>query len=323
MLADPGDEPAAQQRQGSGQRGVVQQAAIAVRIPQAEVDVRPAPDLIRERLRGERREQPVSVGDPPHRVAELHLVVRRPQGVGVPDRDLLLARPVLVDGLLDPHALAGERVDGLQHHVGGVVVPDRAVDRGVAGHVVREVAAVALGGEVVLVLERRLHRQPEGRGTFELALEEGARAGTPVLAVVVELVAQDAGAARRPRQDGQGRGVRDETDLSDRLHPLDRDQLLEQVDRHLGPRQADALQQLVLQLVDVDRLGARDAADVAVLEPDQAHAVCSGALHRFADALVLHLARSVGHVARLPLGHGHNHGHSITSPPLGPRVCPT
>ena len=89
---------------------------------------------------------------------------------------------------------------------------------------------------------------------------------------MVKLVAHDAGARRSPRQDGKGGRVRNQPDLADRLHSVNVNQLLKQADRHLGAGQADAFDELVCELRDMNGFGSCDAADIAILETDQLHA---------------------------------------------------
>ena len=236
------------------------------------MDVSTAADLVQVGLGRERSEQPMTQGHSAHGVAELHLVVGGTERVGVLDGDLLLTRAVLVDRLLGHHSLGRERIDHLDHESCSEIVADRAVDGSVVGVVVRHVAAVDVTREVVLVLEAGHDCDAMVGGTGDHRLEIGTRARTPVCAVVVQLVTQDAGAPRCPRKHAEGCGVRHEADLTDWLHALDVDHLFEQVDRHLRTGQVHSLHQLGLEGVDVNRLRACDAADIAVLEPDQLHA---------------------------------------------------
>ena len=66
------------------------------------MDVGTRPHAIREWLRRERRDEPVlRLGDAPHGVPELELLVCGAQRIAIPDGDLLLAGAVLVDRLFD------------------------------------------------------------------------------------------------------------------------------------------------------------------------------------------------------------------------------
>jgi hypothetical protein len=81
-----------------------------------------AADVVGVRLRRERGEQAVAgLGHAADRVAQPQLPVGRGEGVGAGDRDLLLARPVLVDRLLDLDALLAQRLDDVVDDRGGPV----------------------------------------------------------------------------------------------------------------------------------------------------------------------------------------------------------
>ena len=118
---------------------------------------------------------------------------------------------------------------------------------------------------------------------------------------MAELVAEQAGGARHPGQGAVRVGVRHQADLPDRLQALDRDEILEHVDRVLGAGQPDPLAHSGGQAVDVDVLAADDARWVAVEETNEADAV----LPRPGDDLV----------------DGHRHLPLIRAPRLDGRFC--
>jgi len=213
------------------------------------------------------------LGDAAHGVAELELRVCRGEGLAVVDGNLLLARSVLVDRLLDVDALDLEGVDDVVHDDRRAVHAGRRVDGPVAE---RDRPAIAHLGEVELVLERGTDADSAPGGGLDHALQEAAGAAAPVEAIVIELVADEAGGARDPRQSRVRRRVRHEADLADRLHALDVDELLEHVDGVLGPGQADPFAHPPREMIDVDVLAADDAARIAIEEPNQPHVIVDG-----------------------------------------------
>src|SRR5579884_703305 len=191
-------------------------------------------------------------------------------------RNLLLAGAILVDRLLDEQPLLLQSVHDVVHHVGAQVKADRTVDRGT---VKRDKPAVHLAGQEELVLKRGFHPYPMVARSLDHALEEAARIGAPILMVESDLIAEDARARRNPGQYGEGGRVRHETDLANRLHALDRDELLQKTHRHLRAGQADPLPQLVGQASGVRGLAACHTAQIAVEESDQLDARVAGLRH--------------------------------------------
>ena len=96
-------------RAGRRRGGVVE--AVALAVPQREVDVAAVARAVGPRLRRERGDEPVLRGDAADRLAHEDLLVRRPQRRRVRGRDLLLAVPELGVVLLERDALLLERVD--------------------------------------------------------------------------------------------------------------------------------------------------------------------------------------------------------------------
>ena len=93
----------------SSRRGVVE--AVALAVPQREVDVAAVARAVGPRLRRERRDEPVLRRDAADRLAHEDLLVGRLQRRRVRGRDLLLAVPELGVVLLERDALLLERVD--------------------------------------------------------------------------------------------------------------------------------------------------------------------------------------------------------------------
>src|SRR5205807_5867911 len=110
---DAADESEAGVRQPVASARVVEDVLLAVRGPQAEVDVGAVAGLIRERLGSERGEQAVAGGDAARRLPERDLVVGAAERFGEAHGKLLLAGAELRAILLGKHALGDERLDHL------------------------------------------------------------------------------------------------------------------------------------------------------------------------------------------------------------------
>src|SRR5436190_20550107 len=90
MLEDAGDEVIAERAHPVAPFRIVHQRPPIRRIPETEVDVPAIAGLIDERLRRERRVEPVTMRHPAHRLAIEHLTIGGIQRGGVTDRELLL-----------------------------------------------------------------------------------------------------------------------------------------------------------------------------------------------------------------------------------------
>ncbi len=221
-----------------------------------------------DRLRHERRVQAVLLGDRLQGELEGDCVVRRLEGVGVLEVDLVLAGRDLVMGRLDPDP---EGFEGVDH-----VVPDLAREVGreveIAGLVVgqrldRPVLAAA--EEEELELGSHVHDVAELAGPLDLASQDEPRvAGERLAAGRVDIADHAGGAARAgallPRDLVEGPHVGHEVlvALGDPGKALDR--------RSVEPR---PVANRALELVDRDRDGLDDTHDVGELELDEADAL--------------------------------------------------
>jgi hypothetical protein len=114
---------------------------------------------------------------------------------------------------LDGQALVGERRDDVLDDRLGRLHADRAEAQ---APVDRHEPFVGPVGEVELVLERRVERQPLRGRRGDLSLEEVARVEGPRLVVQLDHVDHHLAAARGVRQHDERLGVRHEPDLADR-----------------------------------------------------------------------------------------------------------
>jgi hypothetical protein len=139
--------------------------------------------------------------------------------------------------------------------------------------------------EVELVLEGGLDADAASDGALDDVLEEGARAGAVALAVLLEQIAVHAGVLGHPGQDCEGLRIRHQAQLADGGHALDRDDRVDQRERHLGGGQVDAVAEAVGQVVDRGHLATLHAGEVAIHEADQLDAFGSGTIE---DVLRVH-----------------------------------
>ena len=131
--------------------------------------------------------------------------------------------------------------------------------------------------EIELVLEGGLDADTAIGGALDDVLEEGARAGAVALAVLLDQVAVHAGVLGHPGQDGEGLPIRHQAQLADE-DMLDRDDRVDQRERHLSGGQVDAVAEAVGQVVDRGHLATLHAGEVAVDEADQLDACGAGAI---------------------------------------------
>src|SRR4051812_13241199 len=115
-----------------------------------------------------------------HRLTVAQLVVRRPQGGGVPDAQLLLAVAKLRIVLLNDEALGGERVDHVGDDRRGGEHPDRTEAETL---IVRPILVALMARQRPLGLEGGLDGEPGVARPSDRALQEAARAGAPGRAV--------------------------------------------------------------------------------------------------------------------------------------------
>src|SRR5215208_349432 len=111
-----------------------------------------------------------------YRLAVAQLVVRRPQGGGVPDAQLLLAMAELRIVLLDDEALGGERVDHLGDDRRGGEHPDRTKAESL---IVWPILVALAARQRPLGLEGGLDGEPGVARLGDRALQEAAWAGAP------------------------------------------------------------------------------------------------------------------------------------------------
>ena len=157
---------------------------VAAVLPQRQVQVGAASDLVEEGLGGEAG--PVAVGerDSTHGVAQRDLGVCRRDRVRRGDRDLVLARPVLVQDALDCDPSLDQRIHDRGHHGLRVVQADRAVHRPPRQWL--EPAVGRRAAQIELELEGGADGDPELLGSAHLTPQERARAGKPRHLVAVD-----------------------------------------------------------------------------------------------------------------------------------------
>ena len=201
MVQQPGDEVLADLRQAVLVAGIVERVDVA--LEQREVRVHPRAERARDRLGHERRVHAEVRRDLLHDEAEGHDVVGHAQRVGVAQVDLVLARAVLVEAVLDGDAHRLEHEDRLlaqlRHHVVRREVEEPGVVEGLG----------LLGRLEVeeLHLRRGEEREALLAGALEVALQHVARVAGEGLAVEVLDVAEhagDRGVAAAPGQQLEG-----------------------------------------------------------------------------------------------------------------------
>src|SRR5690606_2370971 len=154
MVENAGDEVVPGLAQIMVRSGIVEEIPAGLTVPEADMDMTAAADEVGERPRGEAGEQAMPERDAAHGISQLDLVIGRANRGGVPDRDLLLPRPVLVDRLFYLDALGIERGYDVVYNLSRQIQPDR----GVAGRLIEwHVAAIPFLRQVELVLKGGRH----------------------------------------------------------------------------------------------------------------------------------------------------------------------
>src|SRR6266576_2612614 len=245
MLEQARDEGAGLAREQIRRRAVVE--AVALSLPQGEVDVRAVSRVVRPRLGCKRRDEAVPGGN---------------AGDGLQDDLLSLQR---------------------RRQFVRVILRGRHGDRREAEpRVNRNELAVHLSRERELALERGAQDKPPlgeaGLHPFqERALTDGGG-----LAVEVDVVGHNGARLRGVGQNPEGSEVRDEPDLPDRAQPLYGLELIKSVHRLHRHRQPDAALETSLQTVPARRLRPHRAL-VSAPEETNHPETC---LVRFADYLI-------------------------------------
>ena len=265
-----------------GVAGFVERVLVA--LEQAQVGVHPRALHALERLGHERGVDPLRGRRLPHHQPERHHAVGHREGVGVAEVDLVLARGVLVEGVLDRDAHRLQRLDrALAERAGHVGRREVEVRAGVE----RPGPAVVAGDEVEeLHLRGDVEREATGPGPLEVAPQDTPGVTLEWSTVEVEDVAEDPGFGRvgiGPREQLEAVGVRSGEDVA-LLHPR------EAVDRRTIERHA--LLEGVLQLDRADREALQLAQNVGEPQPHEAY---SALLDRAQDVVALSLH---GHQSR-------------------------
>ena len=267
MGEHPGDEVIAHLAQAVVVVRVVQEVGLAVRVPQAPVDVGAVAGLLGQRLGRQRGHQAVLMGDAAHRLAQPDLVVGGTQRRGVADRQLVLAVAELGVIGVDGDALLLQRRDHVVDDLGA----RGHRHRGEAAAAVDGVVAARVGGaeQAELVLEGGLNRHAPVRHPRHHALEEAARAGRPGRALERHQVAHHGGALRRVGQHHEALGVGHQAHLAHRPHALDGHQLVEHGEGLHGDGEPDPGLHPLGEAHLVRQLAADDAAVVAIKETNE------------------------------------------------------
>ncbi len=233
-----------------------------------------------ERLRHERRVDTLRCGRLTHHEPERHHVVGHRQRVGVAQVDLVLARAVLVERVLDRDAHRLERLHRALAQVAGDVGSGEVEVRAVVEHLQR-LRGVALGEVEELHLGRHVEREAPLAGPVEVALEHLA-------GVALERASRRGWRCRRtsgrpgrrgidPRQQLEAVGIGPGQHVA-LLHPG------EPVDRRSV--EGHALGEGVLELGGGDGERLELAEDVGEPEPDEADTTL---LHRPQHVVLLAL----------------------------------
>src|SRR5262249_20031489 len=141
------------------------------------VEVPPIASALRERFRCERGVETVPPRHVPHGLAVVDLTIGRLEGIGVPDRQLLLTVAKLRIVLLYLDPLRRERRDQVVHHAGRARHPDRRETKALIERPERPIGL--LGRQAELALERRADAEALSRTGGDLALEERPRTSVP------------------------------------------------------------------------------------------------------------------------------------------------
>src|SRR5512132_1225355 len=277
MLEQARDERAGLAREQIQRRAIVE--AVALSLPQGEVDVCAVSRVVRPRLGCKRRDEALSGGNAADSLADEQLLVRRLKCRPMTDGDLLLSVTQLGVVLLQDDLLSLQR----RRQLVRVILRGRHGDRREAeARVNRNELAVLPSCERELALERGAQDEPPlgeaGLHPFqERALTDGGG-----LAVEVDVVGHNGTRLRGVGQNSEGGEVWDEPDLPDRAQPFDRLELIESVHRLHRDRQPDAALETSLQTVPARGLRPHRAVVPAPEETNQPE-TC---LVRFADYLV-------------------------------------
>ncbi len=266
VAQDPREEPPARLGQPVGIRGMEESVLLAAE--EGDVHVHAGAVLPRQRLRHEGGVDAVLEGDLLDDQPVGHHVVRRGQGIGVAEVDLMLGRGHLVVGKLHPHPQLLHGEDRLAPKVGR--------------HIQRSQVKVAAGVQRLRLLGRpeiemlQLRADVEGvaqiRRLPEVALQDVAGIPLERLAAGVDDVAEHPGhrvLAGPPWKDGEGVGVRQGHHVGF-LRP--RESL------HRGAVEAHPLLQRLLQLLDGDGDVLEGAKDVGEPEADELDPQVAGGL---------------------------------------------
>ena len=272
VAQQPGDEVLARLRQARLVARVVERVDVA--LEEREVRVQAGAERALDRLGHERGVHAELARDALHHHAERHHVVGHRQRVGVAQVDLVLARTVLVERVLDGDAHRLEREDRAAAELVGLVGVGEVEEAGVVerdrirGRLEVEVLDLGAGEERVPVLARLLEVAAQHDAGVAVERLAGERAD-------VAEHAGDRGVVAPPGDDlerggvGHGEHVR----LLDPGVPLDR-----------GAVEAHALLERALELGRRDGEALERAEHVGEPELDEAHAAL---LHGAQDVLEL------------------------------------
>ena len=267
VLEHAGDERAGRGGEPVGRAAVVE--AVAVAVPEREVDVAAVAGVVGPRLGRQRGDEPPAGGDGADGLAHEQLLVGGPERGCVRGRDLVLPVAELGVVLLDRNALRLQRGDEVVDVVLRRGGPDgREAQRRVDG----DVGAVPLGRERELALERRAQRQVVGGQRRLHALQERALADRGGRPLAGEVIGQHRSGVGRVGQDAERVEVGHEPELAHRPQRGDGLQLVECADRLHGHREPDAGAQPSLEAVAPGRLGPHGAVVPAPQEAEEAQA---------------------------------------------------
>src|SRR5438270_2418330 len=279
VLHDPRHELAGQGGQTILSALVVEAVDGAGAVPSREMQVASVARLVAPGLGRERGIETVPERHAAHSLPIEDVAVGRLERRRVPDGELLLAPAQLRVVLLHREALQFQGLDDLQDDLGGAV---HAVGREAPASIDRLIEVAVLAGQRPLRLECRDQAQvPLGR-LLDHSLEEGAAVGGVGLAVEADQVDQDDAGFGRVGCDGEGGRVGDESDLSDRSHPLHGGQVIEHGEGLHRHRQADPGLQPLLQGSHPAGLAPDDAIAVAAEKADELEARGLGPRHDLA-----------------------------------------
>ena len=182
------------------------------------------------------------------------------------DRDLLLAGPAFVVDHFGHHAHRAKGTGHFRQECALEVEACLRVDASVVSWLPPPRLRV-LDAEVELRFEGGLNPEAPLASAADHVLEPCAGAGWIAFAVLLDQVGAQAGVTREPGQHAECFGVRHHAQLADGLHTFDVDHRIEQGERHLGPRQVDAVMQSVGEVIDRGDLSPLNPGEVAVNEP--------------------------------------------------------